>query len=481
MKRHVLSAVAWAVFRLTVAAEDRWQVTAHVDIFQLPDKNALEIIPRLLNADDASKALSLLTERATAPEGDIRRVAVLMARTMDGSRAVDRSGEERKYPIEFEQEDPRIGVPMDAPAKLPDATGYPATTFETRGCGAQMEFSASVHPNGESIRVLCRIEHRLFNRWTRYETAVRSDGMKLFVEQPEFVVRTSSTPVLLASGKPILFGSYRMLEKEGRFELHVLTAFARRLKLDDIKAPSSMPLANDISAMLPAAFPKRDMRLELLTFSVSAPEAIAFRGQLLDENRANEALTTLIGKSGSDAVKLIDWQTIPGMAGGRAVAENVREFRYGIEHDIPSNVPGPFADAQFYNGPSWRGEPCIEPVTTFEARNLGTTLEVERELKGTWHSSEFEGGASITQGTYDRLQLVTSNVALSHFLRWGAGPNRYGNASYVYQPQINTRRFSGAVATANGRPALVRFAKEPGASSRFEIAVLRAHERNPSE
>jgi hypothetical protein len=482
VKLRALSAVFWAAFSITVAAEEgRWQVTAHVDIFQLPEKNALEIIPRLLNDEDASNALHLLTERAAAADSDIRSVAALMARTLDGPSALDRSGEERRFPIEYEQEDFRIGVPMDAPVKLPDATGYPTTTFQTRECGARMEFSAKVHPSGEPMLVLCSVEHLLSDRWTRYETAVRGDGMKLFVEQPEFIRRKSSNSVLTTHGKPILLGTYRMAEKEGTFELHVLTAFARRLNLDGIKAPRPAPLTDDMKALLPAVFPKRDVRLELLTFSVSPREAVAFRRQLLDESEASQALTALVAQSGSDEVKLIDWQTIPSVAGGRAVTENVREFRYGI-NDIPT--PRSFPDVQPYSPYSglawlWQGEPCMEPPTTFETRNLGTFLEVECELKGSPHSSGFEGAANALPGTYDRMQFRTSNVTLSNFLRLGAGPNRNGKASYIYQPQFTTRAFATRVAIENGKPALVRFAKEPGASNRFEIAVLRAHDRQP--
>jgi hypothetical protein len=117
MKWRVLLVAIWAAFGLSVAAEDRWEITAHVNIFQLPEKEALEFIPRLSNEEDASNALQLLTERAAAND-DIRRVAALMARTLDGPSALNRSGEERRFPIEYEQEHFRIGVPMDAPVKL---------------------------------------------------------------------------------------------------------------------------------------------------------------------------------------------------------------------------------------------------------------------------------------------------------------------------------------------------------------------------
>ena len=160
------------------------------------------------------------------------------------------------------------------------------------------------------------------------------------------------------------------------------------------------------------------------------------------------------------------------MARGRAVTRNERQFRYGIEFRNPQ-IAGPISVPQ--------AEPRLEPATTFETRFLGTLLEVECELKGTSHSAVPEGADKATHGTYDRLQFKTSNGNFSRFFRWGAGPNRNGKVSYVYQPQFENRAFSGSLAIEHGKPLMVRFAREPGASNRFEIAILRAHDRHPQK
>ncbi len=472
MKWIPLSILTFAAVGLTGIAEDRWQVTAHLDVFQLPEKEALSFIPRLSDPKEAASALTSLSEKATDPGGKTRRMATLTARTLDGQHTVYRSGEERRYPVEYEQEDSRIGVPMDTPVKLPDATGYPSTTFETRNCGVRLELSATVHPNGETMSLLCTVEHILFDRWTRYETAVRADGMKLFIEQPEFIDRSTTTPVLATSGKPVLVGSYRMSEKEGTFELHVLLATARRIDLNGIMTPGPDPLAGGENSTIPVAFPKRDRRLELLSFSVSAREAITLRGQLLNEEEAARALGTLIAQVGTDSVKLIDWQTVPSLATGRAVTRNERQFRYGIEIRDPQ-VAGPISVPE--------AEARLEPATTFETRFLGTLLEVECELKDNPHSAVSERADKATPGSYDRLQLKASNGNFSRFFRWGAGPDQNGKISYVYQPQFEYRVFSGSLAIEHGKPLMVRFAKEPGASNRFEIAILRAHDRPPQK
>ena len=448
MKWIARSAAVWAAFSWTAAAEDRWQVTAHLDIFQLPEKEALLFIPRLSDPNEAAAAIT--------------------ARALNGEKAVYRSSEERRYAIEYQQEDPRIGVPPDAPIKLPDAAGYPSTNFETRNCGVQMEFSATVHPRGELMLLQCAVTHTVLKGWTRYESAVRADGLKLHVEQPDLVVRATSTAVLAIAGKPILLGSYRMQEAAGMFELHVLSASVRRLNVEGIKVPSSVPPDGEMKAVTSNKL-NRALRLEMLTFSLSAREAIAFRGQLLDRNEATQAVEKLIAQSGSDSVKLVDWQSVPSVARTRTVTQNTREFRYGIEFQM-SNSFGlsrvQFFEGPNFEGPNWDGESLFEPMTTFETRNMGTLLEVECEADDTLPS--FVG-----------MQFTASNVVLPHFFRWGAGPHGTGKATYIYQPQFERRSSSASAAVEIGKPHLVRFAREPGASNRFEIAILRANRPQP--
>ena len=96
-------------------------------------------------------------------------------------------------------------------------------------------------------------------------------------------------------------------------------------------------------------------------------------------------------------------------------------------------------------------------------------------------SCRFWKGVNTASGTRGRLQFKSSNGTFSHFYRWGGGPNRNGKVSYVYQPQFENRSFSGILAIEPDKPLMIRFAKEPGASGRFEIVILRARERDPSK
>jgi hypothetical protein len=470
MRLLALFAAIWSSLSGALAAADRWLVNVRAEFFQLPDEDARAIIPRLSDPQQAAAAYALLTQGAAAPEGNIRRVAALTAGAFEGERATAHVHEERHYPVEYEQEDPRIGMPMDAPAKLPDATGYPSILFDARDCGLRMEFAGEVHPDGDRLRLECQLEHVVFDRWRRYETAVRPDGMKLFLAQPDFVKRATSVAIHVPPSTPILFASYRVLEKEGTFELHVLTATARRVAGG---TRSLSPLvAGDHKSQPPASFAKRDMRMELLTFQLRARDALEVRAQMLNGTMARRALETLIARSGSDAIILKDWQVIPSVVGGRAVTENLREVQYGIEDEVPS-PPQSFANELRNYTPDSDREPCIDPLTTFETRNVGTTMEVEAVLRRNVPSGGSNQTAEPPSAIVADLYIGASNVELSHFLRWGVGPHRAGKVSFNFQPQFENRKVSSQFALEHAKPVLLRFSKLPGITDRYEIAILR--------
>ena len=57
MKRIALPVLLWTAVAMSVTAEDRWQVTAHVDVFRVPEKDALSFIPRFSDPSEATAAL----------------------------------------------------------------------------------------------------------------------------------------------------------------------------------------------------------------------------------------------------------------------------------------------------------------------------------------------------------------------------------------------------------------------------------------
>jgi hypothetical protein len=210
------------------AAAAKCNVTAECQMLVLPTKLALTVIPGLLDDGSFDKAWDGVKAKIQA--GEIKLAADLVVTGDSGSKLQSSSGQEFRYPVEFNPPDFPSNIPENNAAEFlkhwPAVTITP-TAFETRALGPSATITATVSEDGKWISAEVLLQDVRFLHSTKYDAGVLASGEHLGVEQPQFFSAKSELNLHSQGGWWQLVGSH-MLPGNEEMELFVLRLKAKR-------------------------------------------------------------------------------------------------------------------------------------------------------------------------------------------------------------------------------------------------------------
>lgn len=234
--------IAAANARLRAA---KWNVRVDVMIVEVPEARALELLPDL-RSDDPQKisaAVTQIQQMIAAKEATLIGWPEVI--TLDGDRAVSETSDEKRYPVEF-------GIPG---APSPEATGTPAaaapaapastpqnsvvdadlsalspSAFETRNVGLTLEVEPHVLDEGRRLVIQIVPQHVLLLGYEPFDAGRDDTGRQLFVEQPQFATRKTTTSVSIRNGQHVLLSLHKIDGEEPKMELFILHAVATKVE-----------------------------------------------------------------------------------------------------------------------------------------------------------------------------------------------------------------------------------------------------------
>jgi hypothetical protein len=446
--------ISAAAITTAVAGDPVATARTEVEIFQLPQPLALELVPRLL--EDRTAAVAYADLQSACDRGKAEHAGTFLARGPAGKPSASQQIEPVRYGIEYELLDPRID-PRPQPGG-PQHIPHGATTYEERDTGRTLK--AQLNPEGH---VQLSIGFTRLQDWFRYESSRHWNGNIHYVAQPAFLSRQVGTEIADTHGAPVLLGIFSMPERKGFWELHVATT--------SVHGPS----AAVAPAEKPAA-PAREWRVELQRFRLAQDEALPLRAKLLDPAETPAAHETLLRMVQKGVAELVDWSTLLTVDAHRAVSTNGQEVRYAIEFEQvqggggPGSEENPAAQAALLDSLNYlqflSGGAPMDPPTTFETRNAGEALEVEPAF------SNVDGGLM-------GMSLSAGHVQNDGFTRWASGPDYEGNSSFVFQPNFKVRRTSTNLWVTNGEWMLLQFSRLQDSSDQCELTLLRTRAPSP--
>jgi hypothetical protein len=187
-----------------------WNITGECSMIVLPQKEALVLLPDLLDDRKIEAGFSRLKEMVA--QGTAELVSTLILKLQNGEKGIAESIEEMRYPTEFEP--PRLpeSAPRD-PKILKEwpAVGITPTAFETRNVGTVLELEART-PDGEWIAVKCVPYHVRFLRWAKTDAGKLANGERLTVEAPIFHSMRDTASLLVRSGQMVFIGVHKLPE-----------------------------------------------------------------------------------------------------------------------------------------------------------------------------------------------------------------------------------------------------------------------------
>jgi hypothetical protein len=208
---------------------------------------------------------------------------------------------------------------------------------------------------------------------------------------------------------------------------------------------------------------------------VSLPQELAlpFVSDLRNPRRSEGAFKDIQKLIAEKRAILVGWPFLTTKSGQRAVVEQIDEFRYANEYDIPGSTtttetPAAPTGADLLVD----GKPDAEPAksksttigrseggpTAFETRNVGVTFEVEPVIA--------PDGESID------VNFVPQHV---HFLKWERASVQIepGSKVTVDQPRFVTNKLTTSMTFRNGERKLVGLFKAIEPVGNMELFILR--------
>lgn len=231
------------------AGPEEFNIHIELLIVEVPNADAIKLLPQLRDAQQIQKACDTLLEMIGQKRALLIGWPTLI--TKSGNRAVTENINEVRYPIEFEGggtvllSDAAAPNPPDAAApkeeKKPEEKTRPAptlsqgvihndpipTTFETRNAGVTLEIEPNLSTSDMIIDAQLAPQHVFFNGMEKH--TVGTADRQTTLEQPNFRTNKISTNISVRSGQPMLIGSFSAPDKEGWMELFVIKMTALRL------------------------------------------------------------------------------------------------------------------------------------------------------------------------------------------------------------------------------------------------------------
>jgi hypothetical protein len=193
------------------------------------------------------------------------------------------------------------------------------------------------------------------------------------------------------------------------------------------------------------------VRVDLLMVSVPEDKALPLIPQLRDSAQIVAAEAKLLEMVARKEANLEGWPEVTTHSGNRAVSESIVEQRYPIEFD-PAGMQTSPAPPPIAGGAKAEARPVNDPAgliqnvtgivpTTFETRNVGTTLEVEPVIS--------PDRTAIT------LSITPQIVRFERFAEFPAGITAKGEKITVSQPIFATSKVSTILSLRDGERRLI--------------------------
>lgn len=232
------------------AAAAKWNVRVDVQIVELPEARALELVPGL-RSDDAQKvaaALAQLQQMIAAKEATLIGWPEVIC--IDGDRTVAETIEEQRYPVEFDplgasapetsvapatNETPSTPAPEATP-KLEgalvdaDVTTAMPNMWESRNVGVTLEAEAKVLDEGRRLLVNVVPQHVRNLGFEPFDAGLDAAGRQLYVQQPKFATTKIQTSLSVRNDQHVLLNMHKIEGDEAKVELFILHAVASKVE-----------------------------------------------------------------------------------------------------------------------------------------------------------------------------------------------------------------------------------------------------------
>jgi hypothetical protein len=213
------------------AAGEDWKVHIEFQVYSLPAKKGLPLVPELRDEGKLAQAYKKL--EALAQKGEAKLSANLGGQTTHEKALKLAQVEEVRYPVEFEQAALVRNVPAQDGNGLPasvtgeaPAVSYPPTIFERRTVGITLTISVGVSEDGQRLFVTAGPEHSWLLKWDEFEAGRLANNEKIIWKQPRFAFAKADSAFGMFSGERVLLSAHPIADQPEQLELFFLKVWA---------------------------------------------------------------------------------------------------------------------------------------------------------------------------------------------------------------------------------------------------------------
>jgi Flp pilus assembly secretin CpaC len=212
----------------------KWNVCIDVQMVELEETKALELIPDLQSADAAKTDQASNRIQAMLKAGEAKLVAWPTVWAVDGSRAVSETGFEKRTATEFEPpQEPTTGIvpPQAKPAPV-NAETVESTpiAFEMRQQGLILEVEPQVLSDGARIYLRLDVSSVKLLEMQDFGRVLTSHNTLITVPQPLFEWLRTRSELGLKSGQRRLIAIHRLAKPGNTIELDLVRAVAGKVE-----------------------------------------------------------------------------------------------------------------------------------------------------------------------------------------------------------------------------------------------------------
>jgi hypothetical protein len=213
--------------RLQKRREAKWTVTVDVQMVDVPQKQALQLLPALRSGDATKVEGALAQIQQLISTGAATLVGWPMVTMLDGERGVVETIVEERYPTEF--------GPPQSPEKRFQKDEKPVefdlapTAFETRNTGTTLEVESMVLGGGKNILINVVPQRVLLANMKNFHTGKAKDGGVVNIDQPIFHTVKLTSEQIVQNGRPALIAVHVLPTPEHPVEFFIARAVATKI------------------------------------------------------------------------------------------------------------------------------------------------------------------------------------------------------------------------------------------------------------
>jgi hypothetical protein len=231
MKRALLFLLFWATAIDPASRGDekplasRSRFIAQIQMIVLPQKDALRLLPQLLDEKRMEGVFAIL-QRSIAT-GTAQLEANIIVPLLDGEPSMAKTVEEVRYSHDYKPPNVPDSVLERAGAlKYWPHIGAVPTQFDDRKIGVSLEICASAVSAGKRIAIDCKAQHSRLLRMEKLDCGTLADGQRIILELPTFNIMEDSCTFTMRSGARVLLGTHKLSGPPDRIEFFILEVTA---------------------------------------------------------------------------------------------------------------------------------------------------------------------------------------------------------------------------------------------------------------